>query len=195
MWLLKKSEWQISIVAIPNKTQIIKVVLYVMILPIIFVLLKISDIIFSYTGSVPIGFYRIISSARLIQPGDIVSFCLPDKIAQIGLSRGYLTKGQCKNGSEPLMKEVIAVPGDQVMVSDDQLEIVHASNTTNYMAISNVIDKNKLPVMRFIRKGKYIATGYWVYGFGSPRYSWDSRYYGEIPKDNVTHRLVALWLW
>ena len=164
-----------------------------MILPVIFVLLKISGIIFSYTGSVPIGFYRIVSDAQSIQPGDIISFCLPDKIVQVGMSRGYLNKGRCKNGGEPLMKEVIAVPGDQVMVSEDRLEVVHEYNTTDYMAISHVIDKNKLLVQRFIKNGKYIATGYWVYGFGSPRYSWDSRYYGEIPKDDITHQLVALW--
>ena len=169
-------------------------VLYFLIFPVVFVLLKISGIIFSYTGSVPIGFYRIVSDAQSIQPGDIISFCLPNKIAQIGLSRGYLTKGQCKNGSEPLMKEVIAVPGDQVIVFSDRLEVIHKPNTTDYMAISNVIDKNKLLVQRFINNGKYIATGYWVYGFGSPRYSWDSRYYGEIPKNNVTHKLVPLFV-
>ena len=158
-------------------------------------LLKILGIIFSYTGSVPIGFYRIVADRHQIQLGNIISFCLPNKIAQVGVSRGYLNKGQCKNGSEPLMKEVIAVPSDHIVLTNDQIIVTHKHMTTVYFAPTDIKDKHHLLVKRFIVNGNYRTAGYWVYGFGSPRYSWDSRYYGAIRKSDVMHILMPLWLW
>lgn len=161
-------------------------------IPILIIVFWAFGIIFTYTGSIPVGFYRIVPTNQ-IQRGEYVSFCLPDNIAHMGLERGYIRKGSCANGSEELIKEVIAIPGDHVEVSNNAIRVNQQTLPLYYFAPTTVIDKDHLPVHRFIKYGTYIAKGYWVYGYGNPRYSWDSRYYGGIPKANIKHRLVPIW--
>jgi len=180
-----------SVIKKPDKKTISMLFLYLLILPSLAGIMHFFGIIFTYTGSIPIGFYRIVPLAPLLQRGDYVSFCLPDPIANMGLSRGYLNRGACANGSESLIKVIIAVPGDTVVVSTSGMRV---NKLIEYIAPSKIIDKNHLPVVRFIKEDTYIAKGYWVYGYGDPRYSWDSRYYGEIPQQAIQHRLVPLWV-
>ncbi len=174
----------------PNKPAIAILIGCLSGLLILFAAIRLFGIIFTYTGSVPIGFYRIITLDPSIKSGDYISFCLPNAAAQMGISRGYIKSGFCPNGSEALIKEVIAVPGDQVTVKNNIMSINNTRATVNYITPIATLDKDGLPVYRFIKDGTYNSTGYWVYGFGSPQYSWDSRYYGEIPRKNITHRLL-----
>ena len=112
----------------------------------------------------------------------------------MGVSRGYLTSGSCPDGTEQLLKEVIAVPGDQVQVSSDSVVVHSAAGSTTYPAPSHIIDQDGLPVHRFIQNGTYTIDGVWVYGNGDTKYSWDSRYYGAIPLSAITHQLKSLWV-
>ena len=177
----------------PNKKTGVILGVSLSIIPLLVFIFWALGIIFTYTGSIPIGFYRTVHGAGHIRRGDIIAFCLPDKVAAIGLKRGYLHRGTCANGSEALIKQVIAVPGDTVTITDQKITVDIATLGIDYFAPTHVIDKDHLPVVRFIKAGTYQAKGYWVYGFGSPHYSWDSRYYGGIPKGNIAHRLVPLW--
>lgn len=141
------------------------------VVPIVIVVLWTCGIIFTYSGSVPVGFYRIVANSGPIQRGDIISFCLPDKVAEMGLKRGYLHHGVCANGSEELIKQVVAVPGDTVTLAHHQITVNGVN--MDYFAPTHVTDKDHLPVYRFIQNGTYHAKGYWAYGFGDPRCSWD----------------------
>src|SRR5689334_4135052 len=62
------------------------------------------------SSSLPIGLYRTTSdkSARLIE------FCPAEPFASMSASRGYRKKGNCPDGAEPLLKPIVAVPGDIV---------------------------------------------------------------------------------
>ncbi len=166
----------------------------VSILPVLVLCFSYFGIILTYSGSVPIGFYKRTSNPAHIQRGDYLSFCLPNHIAAMGLERGYIHRGGCANGSEVLIKQVIAVPGDRITLTHQTLVINSPSSSIVYFAPRAITDKQHLPVHHFIKKGEYRATGYWVYGIGSPRLSWDSRYYGGIPKAAIRHRFVPLWL-
>ncbi len=178
----------------PNKRTMIILVVSLSVIPLVMILFWAMGIIFTYTGSIPVGFYRIVANSETMQRGDIISFCLPDKVAEMGLKRGYLRHGACANGSEELIKQVVAVPGDTVTLAHHQIHVNGVTMGMDYFAPTHVMDKDRLLVYRFIQNGTYHARGYWVYGFGNPRYSWDSRYYGGVPKKNVRHRLVSLWL-
>ena len=122
-----------------------------------------------------------------------MSFYLPEEIIKIGLKCGYIKSNRYTNRSEKLIKVVIAVPGDRVTVNEDNIQVNHHSIFFDYFAPIITSDKNNLPVHRFIRKGTYVAKGYWVYGYGNPQYSWDSRYYGEISGEKIKNRLISLW--
>lgn len=163
-------------------------------IPLLALIFYSAGIIFTYTGSIPVGFYRIVSDSTHVRRGDYVSFCLPDKVAKMGLQRGYIHRGSCDNGSEELIKQVIAIPGDSVQLANNEISVNGLLLGIGYFAPTHILDKDHLPVHRFIKDGAYRIKGYWVYGFGNPRYSWDSRYYGSIPKTNIRHRLVPLWL-
>ena len=178
----------------PNKRTVMILMASLSVIPLAMFLFWAFGIIFTYTGSIPVGFYRIVANSGPIQRGDMISFCLPDKVAKMGLKRGYLRHGTCANGSEELIKQVVAVPGDTVTLAQYQMTVNGVTMGMDYFAPTHVMDKDHLPVYRFIQDGNYHAKEYWVYGFGDPRYSWDSRYYGGIPKKDITHRLVPLWL-
>ena len=72
------------------------------------------------TSSMPIGIYQR-QVTHAIHHGNIVAVCLPEQIARLGLKRGYLQKGRCPSGAIPVLKEVIAVPGDEVSVTKDDI--------------------------------------------------------------------------
>ena len=176
----------------PDKITAIIVAASFAFLPIFGVLCWGLGIIFTDTGSVPVGFYRIVPLGT-IQRGDFIAFCLPDSMARLGLRRGYLKTGFCAGGSDALIKQVIAIPGDHLEVSDEAIRVFHQGFSWFYGAPTRIFDHQHLPVHRFIVSGTVIARGYWVYGAGNPVYSWDSRYYGEISRANIQHRLVPLW--
>ena len=51
--------------------------------------------------------------------------CLPPDsgAAQLAVERGYLPTGQCPGGFAPLLKQIVAIPGDTVTLTDEQVWI------------------------------------------------------------------------
>src|SRR5271165_6503631 len=77
-----------------------------------------SGLRFNGTRSMPIGLYRVVAPDALgIRRGALVAVCAPAAAAELGRRRGYLTRGQCAGDSEPLLKVVAAVAGDDLTVS------------------------------------------------------------------------------
>src|SRR5712692_10061704 len=64
------------------------------------------------TPSLPLGFYITSRSGD----ANLVEFCPQGAAATISLSRQYRTAGACPDGGAPLLKPVVAFPGDQVQV-------------------------------------------------------------------------------
>ena len=125
-----------------------------LIVPLIGIGLKSFGIVLTYTGSDPIGFYRFVPNTGTIRPGNYVSFCLPKSVAQMGLSRGYLTDGSCPDATEQLLKEVIAVPGDQVSVTNNAIIVQSATGSITTLRRVRLLIKM---VCRFI--GIFIMGG------------------------------------
>jgi len=152
--------------------------------------LRVNQIQLNLTPSMPLGFYRITKISD-IKHSDIVLICLPDKIAKEGLRQGYLNKGKCANGSIPVVKQVIAAPGDDV-------ELNHQGITVNgkfYLAPSRFTDSNGLAIKQFVIYGKYLnAQGYWLYGSHAPFDSWDSRYFGAVGRENIMSIVQPVWV-
>jgi type IV secretory pathway protease TraF len=68
----------------------------------------------SVSGSVPIGIYKKVSYKT-----NYGIFCLPDKVAQEGLKHEFITNSsKCKNGVEPLIKNIIANNNDFVLFDE-----------------------------------------------------------------------------
>ncbi len=140
--------------------------------------------------SMPIGLYREVSHPLIV--GDIVSVCLPEEIAREGMMRGYIGVGRCANNSQPLVKQVIAMGGDVVRITPNQIfingKLIPQSKT-------QILDESgrTLPA---ISRGTYQLqeSQVWLQGIGHQN-SWDSRYYGPIEKEQITSIVKPFITW
>lgn len=140
------------------------------------------------TPSIKKGFY--VRSSGEIGRGDIVSVCLREPYKRIALERGYLGKGKKCFGSDPLVKEVLAVPGDTVILAAEYVEV----NAHRHILPTHSTDSAGRKLIAYPR-GKYLRTsGYWLVGSNSEK-SWDSRYFGPVKKEQIIAKLKPLIVW
>jgi conjugative transfer signal peptidase TraF len=138
------------------------------------------------TPSLPLGFY-ITSSSR---DANLVEFCPQGAAATISLSRQYRTAGACPDGGAPLLKPVVAFPGDRVKVSADGIRV-------NGQLLPNSAGRFRDHLQRPLDPWPYgtykvePGTVWVVSSFNS--YSFDSRYYGAVPESSIRHHLRPLW--
>jgi conjugative transfer signal peptidase TraF len=140
---------------------------------------------FNTTASMPIGIWWTRAAPFTgIGRGTVVTYCLPPERAKvrIAVQRGYLGKGICPGGIEPLLKPVVALPGDVVTVTAEGVAV-------NGVAIPGSApldhDTAERPLHR-MSPGRYpVGAGEtWLLSSHDPR-SWDSRYLGPLPLAGV----------
>jgi len=133
------------------------------------------------SSSMPLGFY-LRQSNDGIKSGDIVAACLSSSIAHYGRRRGYLHIGHCPGFASPVIKQVIAIPGDRVQVTSANIIV----NEAVYDAPLQYRDHDGFVVKRFIDKRKtHVSNTYWLYGHHAPIHSWDSRYWGGVERSQI----------
>jgi conjugative transfer signal peptidase TraF len=148
----------------------------------VFILLfQLMGIRVNFTGSMPIGIYQQRHHTN-IHRGDIISFCLPKRIALVGKSQGYIGSGPCPGNAMQLLKQVIAVPGDGVALSSNFIRV----NGDGYFAPQQAVNHKGRHIFHWVKNGIYhnIKT-IWVYGSHDPVQSWDSRYFAGIPMNAI----------
>ena len=57
--------------------------------------------------------------------GDIVAICLSQELRQLALKDGYVRHGGHCHGTTPLIKQIVAMPGDKVWITDDTITVNH----------------------------------------------------------------------
>jgi len=131
------------------------------------------------TPSKPLGIWRIEELQRPTAIGDLVFLC-PSTTAVFAEAwrRGYLRRGLCPSGYAPLIKTVVALPGQRVDITDHVL-----------------IDGRLVPassVWRTDGEGRAIKTD--PGGVVPPHHlflhspfasSYDSRYFGPVPDSGL----------
>jgi|HubBroStandDraft_6_1064221.scaffolds.fasta_scaffold961720_2 conjugative transfer signal peptidase TraF len=139
--------------------------------------------------SLPMGFYRVVPGIRPVI-GDVVLVCLPDPIADFARARGYLTRGRCASGVEPLGKRIAAVEGDTVAVSATGVVINGRAvpHTTPLHADSRGRPLPQLAGARWVlRPGElWLVANY-------NRRSFDSRYFGPVSVGAVIAVVRPVW--
>ena len=135
--------------------------------------------IYNSTDSLPHGIYRIHSGA--FQQGDLVVFVPPDQAKKIIRDRHYLREGGY------LMKYLVGKAGDSIRTCNGQFVVAGA----NYGEIfSHDKEGRALPHYPF---SDQVKEGYIVAVKGHNR-SFDSRYFGPIPRASIIGRATPLWL-
>jgi conjugative transfer signal peptidase TraF len=137
---------------------------------------------FNWPSSMPEGLYWADYRAVKLRRGQAVLVCLPMVAAAWAERRGYIGHGDCDNGSEALLKQIAAVPGDRVTV------------TTNGIAVNGIAIRNSLAlphdeagrVMDAVPPGIYLVPSgaVWLLA-GHDARSLDSRYLGPLSADAV----------
>ena len=150
----------------------------------------------AFTGSAcPPGIYR----ATALRPGDalargeLVLACLPETLARLALARGYLARGAgCGDGIEPVGKRIGALAGDTVELAPDYVA-VDGKRLPNSASRARDSRGRTVPHVAFetypVKDGKV-----WLFGEADPR-SWDSRYFGPVPRDAVRAKLTPIITW
>ena len=146
---------------------------------------------FNISSSMPYGIYQK-QTANEIQRGDIVAVCLDSTWQALGRQRGYLGRGICAFHSSPLVKRVIAGPGDVVRVSEKGIIVNHQF----YPAPHYKRDKNhqRLSYPFAFNQAKR-TQGYWLYGEMDHHHSWDSRYFGAVKLKNIIGKYRPILTW
>jgi conjugative transfer signal peptidase TraF len=132
------------------------------------------------TASMPLGLYREVPLR--LERGAWVVFCLPEEPARLGRERAYLRGGGCANGSQDLVKEIAAIPGDRIALS--LAGIIVNGRTIPGTAI-RAVDHRGRTLFHATLGERYVGSGeLWVLGVHQD-VSWDSRYFGPVPIDHV----------
>jgi conjugative transfer signal peptidase TraF len=115
-----------------------------------------------------------------LRRGELVEVCLPHEVAVFAASRAYIRgTGRCADNSEPVIKEISGMPGDEVYV--DPASILATDSGGRSMPWS-------FPGRHLIQAGQI-----WLDG-NAPN-SFDSRYFSSVPMDNVQAVLRPIWTW
>ena len=129
-------------------------------------------------SSAALGIYLRTHAA--LRRGELVEVCLPHAMALFAASRAYIrSSGRCADNTEPVIKEIGGMPGDEVYV--DPASILAA-------------DRGGRPMRRSFPGRHHIQPGQiWLDGH-APN-SFDSRYFSSVPMDNVQAVLRPIWTW
>ena len=144
---------------------------------------------FTLTPSVPVGLYRYTDE----EPwrGALATFCPPDEAAALALRRGYLHRGRCPGGVDPLGKYVLALPGDTLLIHPEGLHV-------NGRAIPNsaVLWRDRLGrELLHAPFGEHVVGPDSLFMFsGHHALSFDSRYFGPIPRSSLIAVAHPLWI-
>ena len=141
---------------------------------------------YNATPSVPVGLYREVD--RGPGRGVLVFFCLDEARGRFARERGYVSAGrECPGGTKPLLKPVAAIPGDHVQVASDGVTI-NGRPAPN--SAPRARDSRGRPLAA-AEGGVVPAGNVWILSGHTPA-SYDSRYFGPVPVDQIVAAAVPV---
>jgi conjugative transfer signal peptidase TraF len=141
-------------------------------------------------SSAAAGVYRVTDFPA--KRGVLVAACLPLEIARQGLARGYLQRGDCPAGAEPVAKVVGAIAGDVVELEPGWVAV----NGVKFPNSQTTAHDSAGRPLAHAPSGTHRA-GFgevWLFGFNNAR-SWDARYFGSVPSANLRGVLKPVVTW
>jgi len=151
--------------------------------------LRACDLTVNLSGSMPVGVYR--RTQEPLRVGQIVAVCLPAAVAQLGLARGYLHAGPCLSGTQAVLKRIAAMGGDVVEVAPTGVTI-NAQPVPQSAVLDS--DSHGRDLLHVPWGTMTLAPGeLWLLSTHDAR-SWDSRYYGPVPRGAVLATARPLWV-
>lgn len=141
--------------------------------------------------SMPRGLWRRSGPFDVSQGrGRVVLFCPPPTaVFRAAKARGYIPWGPCPGGLAPMLKPVVAIPGDRVRVGDQVW--VNGRAIAGSRRLAHDGKGRPLPTP----PGGVVPPGaVWVLSAHHPA-SFDSRYFGALSIQQIQGVMQPLWLW
>lgn len=142
---------------------------------------------YNHSGSLPEGLYREVPGT--VHAGDLAAACLPATAAEIGRGRGYVGRGFCPGGVEPVLKVVVAVAGDRVELSPDGVSV---DGTALPLTAPRHRDRHGRGLVAY-PFGSYQVPAGAVWLYAPHPASWDSRYWGPVDASAIIGPVRPLW--
>ena len=147
-----------------------------------------QQVIYNPTISLPRGYYFTYPGIKF-KTGDLVLICVSDKLRlevmhKLGLP---YSDDDCPLQTPYLLKQIIAVEGDQMEIIPDGVKVngylhPHSRSFSSYRQI-NLLPQ---PLGKFkLKDGEYFVIG-------QTPYSYDSRYFGIIKRDQIYRKATFL---
>lgn len=145
------------------------------------------------TPSMPIGLWQLNAmDKKPLHRGDAVFICPPrTPLFKMAYQRGYIGRGHCPSGFEPLLKHIAALPGDNVTLSAQGVA-VNGALISHSQTISCDVYGRALPILPY---GQYRVNHgmVWVIANTNPA-SFDARYWGALPIANIEGTARPMWV-
>jgi conjugative transfer signal peptidase TraF len=137
-------------------------------------------LVWNASASAPIGLYSVRSPARPAR-GDMVIAWAPRAARRLAARRHYLP------ANVPLVKRVAALPGDEICATGAVLRV------RGRIAARRLRRDARGRVMRWWRGCGRLAPGM-VLLINPARASFDGRYFGPVPMENLIGKATPVWL-
>jgi conjugative transfer signal peptidase TraF len=170
-----------------RKHPLVKLALTLLIL-ILFSFAK-NKIIINTSPSIPVGIYTLKQINSLLKQNDLVAVCLDKSNQDFGMSRGYIHPGSRCNGSVPLLKSIIAIPSDNVTLTNSEIIV----DNKMYHYSTQKLDSKQRTLLSWPRGNYQNTEGYWLIGTND-QHSWDSRYFGPVSQNQIIFLIKPLWI-
>jgi conjugative transfer signal peptidase TraF len=138
-----------------------------------FAMFDVLGIRINSSPSLPLGLYAAGMDAQM----DLIEFCPAEPFASFAIIRGYRDGGNCFDGAAPLLKPVVAHPGDVVELSERGIAV-----NGELLPKTGPLDRDsKGRRLQHWPFGRYrVSAGtFWVASSYNAR-SFDSRYFGPV---------------
>ena len=135
-------------------------------------------LVWNATASAPVGLYR-----RSFSNAERAAWVLinpPDQARILAAQRGYLAL------NVPMVKRIAAILGDTVCRTKS---IVTINGVVRAIALSHDSKGRALPVWQGCER----LNNSQVFVLTTPSASFDSRYFGVVPRANIIERIEPLW--
>ena len=157
------------------------------ILSIISSIIFINKVTYNVSDSEPIGYYWI-TKPKDLEKNKLYLICLKNrKVVDILKTLGIKQNtNNCRNGIVPLLKKIVAVPGDVVYIKNEGIYInKHLLTQSKIFHINEEIHLNHIPIgyKKILAKDEY-----WVMGQNAASY--DSRYFGIINTSEFLYKAL-----
>jgi conjugative transfer signal peptidase TraF len=143
-----------------------------------------SGLKINMTSSLSKGLYRVTKSAPV--KGGLIAFCLAPENPFSGLAaeRGYIGRGFCPSGLQPLLKRLHGLPGDQVEISPSGVSVNGSLLPDSGLEARDRMGRLLPPSL--LAPGP-VPDGYALAMSDQCRFGFDSRYFGLVPLASISH--------